>query len=94
MWKISQKSRKGNKPVAAECVKEEWESKAEDGPDEEEEEDELLSDVQVRVALVAQGLHVEHDGAHHKGYEPDQVSPDVAWKLWIDALNWWHLEWT
>ena len=67
--------------MAAECVEQEGESKAEDGPDEEEEEDELLSDVQVRVALVAQGLHVEHNGAHHEGYEPDQVGPDVAWKL-------------
>ena len=68
-------------PVTTKCVKEEGESKAEDGSDEEEEEDELLPYVEVGVALVAQRLHVEDDGAHHKGYEPDQVRPDVAWKL-------------
>ena len=72
--------------MAAECVKEEGESKAEDGSDEEEEEDELLPYVEVGVALVAQRLHVEDDGAHHKGNEPDQVSPDVAYKLSVNVF--------
>ena len=66
--------------MAAECVKEEGESKAEDGSDEEEEEDELLPYVEVGVALVAQRLHIEDDRAHYEGYETDQVSPDVPWK--------------
>ena len=66
--------------MAAEGVKEEGESETEDGADEEEEKDELLSDVEVRVALVAQRLHVEHDRADHKGNEANQMSPDVAWK--------------
>ena len=67
-----------SKPVAAEGVKEEGESEAEDGADEKEEKDELLPNVQVRVALVAQRLHVENDGADHKCNEADQVSPDIA----------------
>ena len=66
--------------MAAKGVKEEGESEAEDGADEEEEKDELLPDVQVRVALVAQRLHVEDDGADHKGDEADQMSPDIAWE--------------
>ena len=64
-------------PVATKCVKEEGESKAEDGADEEEEEDQLLANFQVSVALVAQRLHIEDDRAHYEGYETDQVSPDV-----------------
>ena len=68
------------RPVTAEGVEEEGEAKAEDGADEEEEKDELLPDVQVRVALVAQRLHVEDDCADHKGNEADQMSPDVAWE--------------
>ena len=32
------------------------------------------------MALVAQRLHVEDDGADHKGDEADQMSPDVAWE--------------
>ena len=67
-------------PVATEGVEEEGESKAEDGADEEEEEDQLLADLQVGVALVAQRLHIEDDRAHYEGYETDQVSPDVPWK--------------
>ena len=66
--------------MATECVKEKGESKAEDGADEEEEKDELLPDIEVSVALVAQWLHVEDNGANHKGNEPDQVSPDIACK--------------
>ena len=68
-------------PVATEGVEEEGESKAEDGADEEEEKDELLPDIEVSVALVAQWLHIEDNGANHKGNEPDQVSPDVACKM-------------
>ena len=64
-------------PVTTKCVKEEGESKAEDGADEEEEEDQLFADLQVSVALVAQRLHIEDDRAHYEGYETDQVSPDV-----------------
>merc|ERR1719336_2910092 len=62
--------------VATEGVEEEGESKAEDGADEEEEEDQL-ADLQVGVALVAQRLHIEDDRAHYEGYETDQVSPYV-----------------
>ena len=76
------REKKGGKPVATECVKEKGESKAEDGADEEEEEDELLPDIEVSVALVAQWLHVEDNGANHKGNEPDQVSPDIACKTY------------
>ena len=75
------------KPVAAEGVKEEGESEAEDGADEEEEKDELLPDVQVRVALVAQRLHVEDNGADHKGNEANQVSPDVALEWSVNRNN-------
>ena len=64
-------------PVTTKCVKEEGESKAEDGADEEEEEDQLLANFQVGVTLVAQRLHIEDDRAHYEGYETDQVSPDV-----------------
>ena len=64
-------------PVTTKCVKEEGESKAEDGADEEEEEDQLLANLQVGVTLVAQRLHIEDDRAHYEGYETDQVSPDV-----------------
>ena len=64
-------------PVTTKCVEEEGESKAEDGADEEEEEDQLLANFQVSVALVAQRLHIEDDRAHYEGYETDQVSPDV-----------------
>ena len=78
---------KETKPVAAEGVKEEGESEAEDGADEEEEEDELLPDVQVRVALVAQRLHVEDNGADHKGNEANQVSPDVALEWSVNRNN-------
>ena len=67
-------------PVATESVEEEGESKAEDGADEEEEEDQLLADLQISVTLVAQRLHIEDDRAHYEGYETDQVSPDVPWK--------------
>ena len=66
--------------MAAEGVKEEGESEAEDGADEEEEEDQLLADLQVSVALIAQRLHIEDDRTHYEGYETDQVSPDVPWK--------------
>ena len=66
--------------MAAESVEEEGESKAEDGADEEEEEDQLLANFQVSVALVAQRLHIEDDRAHYEGYETDQVSPDVPWR--------------
>ena len=66
--------------MAAESVEEEGESKAEDGADEEEEEDQLLADLEVSVALVAQRLRIEDDRAHYEGYETDQVSPDVPWR--------------
>ena len=72
------------RPVTAEGVEEEGEAKAEDGADEEEEKDELLPDVQVGVALVAEWLHVEDDCANHKGNESDQVSPDVSWRFNIE----------
>ena len=64
--------------MAAESVEEEGESKAEDGADEEEEEDQLLADLQVSVALVAQRLHIEDDRAHYKGYETNHVCPDIS----------------
>ena len=73
------------RPVTAEGVEEEGEAKAEDGADEEEEKDELLPDVQVGVALVAEWLHVEDDCANHKGNESDQVSPDVSWRFNIEG---------
>ena len=73
------------RPVTAEGVEEEGEAKAEDGADEEEEKDELLPDVQVGVALVAEWLHVEDDCANHKGNESDQVSPDVSWRFNIEV---------
>ena len=63
--------------MTTKCVKEEGESKAEDGADEEEEEDQLLANFQVSVALVAQRLHIKDYRAHYEGYETDQVSPDV-----------------
>ena len=73
------------RPVTAEGVEEEGEAKAEDGANEEEEKDELLPDVQVGVALVAEWLHVEDDCANHKGNESDQVSPDVSWRFNIEV---------
>ena len=75
------------RPVTAEGVEEEGEAKAEDGADEEEEKDELLPDVQVGVALVAEWLHVEDDCANHKGNESDQVSPDVSWRFNIERIR-------
>ena len=63
--------------MAAEGVEEEGEPKAEDGADEEEEEDQLLADLQVGVALVAEWLHIEDYRAHYEGYETDQVCPDI-----------------
>ena len=64
--------------MTAESVEEEGESKAEDGADEEEEEDQLLADLQVSVALVAQRLHIEDDRAHYEGYETNHVCPDIS----------------
>ena len=64
--------------MTTKCVKEEGESKAEDGADEEEEEDQLLANFQVSVALVAQRLHIEDDRAHYKGYETNHVCPDIS----------------
>ena len=65
-------------PVTTKCVKEEGESKAEDGADEEEEEDQLLTNFQVGVTLVAQRLHIEDDRADYKGYEANHVCPDIS----------------
>ena len=64
--------------MTAESVEEEGESKAEDGADEEEEEDQLLADLQVGVTLVAQRLHIEDDRADYKGYEANHVCPDIS----------------
>ena len=65
-------------PVATEGVEEEGESKAEDGADEEEEEDQLLANLQVSVTLVAQRFHIEDDRADYKGYETNHVCPDIS----------------
>ena len=64
--------------MTTKCVKEEGESKAEDGADEEEEEDQLLANFQVGVTLVAQRLHIEDDCADYEGYETNHVCPDIS----------------
>ena len=56
---------------------------AQDGSDEEEEEDELVADVDVLSAVVAERLDVEDDCGHDEGHEADQVRPDVA-RLRVD----------
>ena len=51
---------------------------AQDGADEEKEEDQLVRDIDVVVAVGAERLHVEHDGDDDKSDEPDQVGTDVS----------------
>ena len=69
-------------PVATEGVEEEGESKAEDGANEEEEEDQLLPDLQVGVTLVAQRLHIEDDRADYKGYETNGSLKSLCSSSW------------
>ena len=58
--------------VTADGVEEWGHAEAEDGAEEEEEEDELLPELDVGVALVTQRLHVEDDRHRDEGYQ--------AWK--------------
>ena len=58
--------------VTADGVEEWGHAEAEDGADKEEQEDELLGECDVIVALVTQRLHVEDDRHRDEGYQ--------AWK--------------
>jgi hypothetical protein len=48
---------------------------AQDGAHEEDEEDELVRDVDVVVAVVAERLHVEDHRGHDEGDHADQMDP-------------------
>jgi len=64
--------------VAANCVEQAGESQAQDSSKEEEEEDEFLSELYIRVAVVTEGFDIEDDGHSDKSNKPNQMSPDVS----------------
>ena len=59
-------------------MKEGGAGQTQDGPNEKEEEDELIADVDVVPAAVAERLDVEDNGGHDERDKADEVGPDVA----------------
>ena len=64
--------------VAAEGMKEAREAKTQDCSNEEEEEDELLPESQVRVALVAERLDIEDYGHGNESNKSYKMCPNVS----------------
>ena len=64
--------------VTADCMKEAGQTQAEDSTEEEEEEDKFLSELDIRVALITERLHIENDCHGDESHKSYQMCPDVS----------------